>query len=105
LAYIKGDTYIWSDGENLHLWADNGLDDWRDMLQYADKPNASGVQIPESVIDQFVMMRFAELIKLGQASQAKQTALANHDNFGCDALKEYSRHIQRFIDDIENQPV
>ena len=99
MSYTKGSTYIWSDGEQLHLWADQGLDHWQTMDQYADKPGASGVQIPEHVADQFAVMRFAELLKLGKAQAAVDEALAQWSgNFGCVALEELAPVIRRFCE-------
>jgi hypothetical protein len=99
VSYTKGSTYIWSDGEQLHLWAEEGLDSWRAMEQYVDKPNASGVQIPEEVADQFAAMRFAELLKLGQASAVIEKTLADWaGNFGCAALEELAPAIRRFCE-------
>ena len=97
MSYTKGSTYIWSDGEQLHLWADQGLDHWQSMEQYADKPNASGVQIPEDIADQFAVMRFAELLKLRRASTTVERSLAQWaGNFGCVALEELAPSIREF---------
>ena len=57
------------------------------MEAYSGKPNASGVQIPERAADEFVVMRFAELVKLGLAQEAIERALT-HGNFGGTALAE-----------------
>jgi hypothetical protein len=97
VSYTKGSTYIWSDGEQLHLWADEGLDHWESMEQYTDMPMASGVQIPEQIADQFAVMRFAELLKSGEAGAAVEQALARWaGNFGCSALEELAPVIRRF---------
>lgn len=99
MSYTKGSTYIWSDGGQLHLWADEGLDHWKSMDQYADKPSASGVQIPEQVADPFAVMRFAELLKSGEAAAAIDQALAQWaGNFGCSALEELGPIIRRFCE-------
>ncbi len=86
MAYVRGSTYIWSDGEHLHLWADNGLDHWQ-STEYGDKPNASGVQIAETIADQFAVMRFAELVRTGKLDEAIDQAIAQ-GNFGSAALTE-----------------
>jgi len=97
VSYTKGDTYIWSDGEFLHLWAEEGLDHWRTIEQYEGKPNASGVQVPESVADQFAVMRFAELLKLGEASASLEEALRQWaGNSGCHALEELAPVLRKF---------
>lgn len=87
MAYIKDRVHIWSDGEALHIWSENGMDDWQSMEAYAGKPNASGVQIPEDVADEFAVMRFAELVKLGRVQDVIVRALA-HGNFGGSSLQE-----------------
>ena len=97
MSYTKGSTYIWSDGDQLHLWADAGLDDWKSMEQYIDKPNASGVQIPEHVADQFAILRFAEILKSGKVSSVVEQTLAQWaGNFGCIALEELAPSLIRF---------
>ena len=97
MSYTKGSEYIWSDGEHLHLWSEMGLDQWQSMVQYTDKPNASGVQIPESIADQFAVMRFAELLKAGRASLVAEQALSQWGgNFGCAALEQLAPVIRKF---------
>ena len=86
MAYFKGSPYIWSDGTHLHLWSDDGLDDWQSMEAYVDLPDASGVQIDETVMDQFAVMRVAELLENGTLLSVIEQALANM-NFGANALR------------------
>ena len=93
MAYIKGSTYIWSDGEHLHLWSETGLDHWQSMEAYQNKPNASGVQISEESIDEFAVMRFAELVKLGTVANVIDRALS-HENFGGQALLELAQELK-----------
>lgn len=57
------------------------------MEAYQGNPNASGVQISEVAADEFAVMRFAELVKLGIVSETIDRALA-HGNFGGSALSE-----------------
>ena len=98
MAYTRGPTYIWSDGQFLHLWAEEGRDDWHYMEQFLDKPDASGVQIPEALADQFALMRLAELLKLGQASVVLERALAEHGgNAGSTALAELAPVLRSFF--------
>ena len=100
MAYTKGSTYIWSDGEQLHLWSEEGLDHWQSVPEYGEKSNGSGVQIPESVADQFAVMRFAELLKSGEASAAIEKALAQWGgNFGCVALEELAPRLRVFCEE------
>jgi hypothetical protein len=97
VAYIRGSTYIWSDGEHLHLWAEDGLDGWQSMEQFSGKPNASGVQIAEALVDQFAVMRFAELVKAGRVKSVMEVALA-HGNFGGAALAELAPLLVKVAD-------
>lgn len=80
MAYLRGSVYIWSSGTNLHLWTEAPFDDSRLPEGYG-----SGVEIPEPLADQFAVMRFAELLKLGKLNDAIDQALAQ-ENFGADAL-------------------
>ena len=99
MAYTKGSTYIWSDGEQLHLWSEEGLDHWQSIPEYGDKPNGSGVQIPEPLADQFAVMRFAELLKSGEACAAINLAIAQWGgNFGCVALEELAPSLLAFCE-------
>ena len=59
MAYLRGATCIWSDGERIHLWSEDGLDRWRDT-SFGQHPEASGLALREAVPDHFVCMRFAQ---------------------------------------------
>lgn len=80
MAYLRGSTYIWSDGTNLHVWSEDQPDD-------SIRPEAynSAIAIPESLADQFAVMRFAELMKLGLLDKVIDQALES-GNFGSSAL-------------------
>ena len=70
MSYLRGKYYIWESSEGIHLWAADGEDHWKDSvwatgvkhwkLKRGQTP--SGVRLPVSVLDEFVVMRFAELI-------------------------------------------
>src|SRR5687767_4556891 len=95
MAYLRGDHYIWSDGERLHIWVFNGADHWEDSgwaaeldgKRRGDRQAASGTSIPQPVIDDYVVMRLAELMDEGRVSQTIERAL-QHGNFGGESLKE-----------------
>jgi hypothetical protein len=88
MAYLRGSTYIWSDGERIHLWSQDGLDHWQ-QTGFGEHPEASGVALREAVMDQFVCMRFAELAASGKLEVAVRSALeAGSGNSGCTALSE-----------------
>lgn len=95
MSYMRGETYIWSDGDHLHLWSRKGMDHWQTIEGYQGNPTASGVQIPEPLADEFAVMRFAELLRLGEAISAIERALSNWGgNFGCAALEHLAPRIR-----------
>ena len=86
MAYLCGSTYIWSDGERVHLWSQDGLDHWQDT-EFGQHPEASGVALREAITDQFVCMRFAQLIAGGRLEAAvRDTLEAAKGNVACEAL-------------------
>lgn len=108
MSYLRGNYYLWADGDNrLHVWAFDGADAWMDSGWASDadgrlpnRQNASGVSVPESVMDEFVMMRFAQLIESGRAAETIDRAL-RHGNVGGEALKQRSESIKRAIQSLE----
>jgi hypothetical protein len=93
MAYMRGDYYLWTDsGEDdgrLHIWVREGYDYW-DISGWAcregpdesptrgkDFENASGTCIPMRIIDDFVMMRLAQLIYEGRVEDVIDRALPN----------------------------
>ncbi|WP_066262392.1 hypothetical protein [Hydrogenophaga flava] len=96
MAYTRGTTYIWSDSEHLHIWSERGLDHWPQMEQYQGKPSASGVQIAESIADEFAVMRFAELVASGEVEAVIARALSSwKGNTGCHALEQVAPQLAR----------
>ena len=88
---MRGGYYLWSDGDNLHIWVADGYDSWdkagwaldKDGKRSADRLNASGVSIPAKVMDAFVMMRLAQMIEEGLVSEAIDRAVGEYGgNFG-----------------------
>lgn len=95
MSYFRGDPYIWSDGERLHLWTASAY------VPFNDETYAAGVQIPEATMDQFAVMRFAELLELGIAGKTIAEALEN-TNFGGDCLRRHAATLQALITAIES---
>jgi hypothetical protein len=69
----------WPDGGYwVHIWAANGYDDWdvagwacdEEGRRHPGREEASGVGLPVHVMDEFVMMRLAEMIHEGLVDQA-----------------------------------
>ena len=100
MAYIRGDHYIWSDGERLHVWMFDGADGWEesgwatdlDGRRGANRATASGTSIPQSVMDEYVMMRVVELVDEGLIGGTIQRAL-RHGNFGGQSLAKRAESI------------
>jgi hypothetical protein len=90
MAYLRGNNYVWSDGNRVHVWVRDGYDGWRDSGWAAGElSDASGVAIDWDVMDEFVMMRFAELVRDRIASAAAERAIRAHrGNGGCVVLAE-----------------
>lgn len=122
MSYMRGDNYIWHDGENLHLWVADGKDGWDQSVWYTGVAGkepidedegdpdvkASGVMIPESVLDEFVVMRLAEMLQEGKAREAVSRAVSKWSgNGGCLALNKYAGQLEaifaRFEGDSSNE--
>lgn len=99
MAYIKGDEYIWTgvaadeegnESEYAHFWTALNREDVSDWgRRYFDENGddmAGGVAFSQEVIDQFVMMRFAEIVRNGNAEEVIERA-AQVDNFGAMCLR------------------
>jgi hypothetical protein len=100
MSYMRGDQYLRSDGDRLHIWVADGHDGWEDSgwaeavkssgraptgKRAAMPPSRpSGLAIPEQIADEFVVMRLAELIAEGRAETAIRQAVRRHrGNVGC----------------------
>jgi hypothetical protein len=110
MAYMRGDYYLWSDGNNLHIWVADGYDGWddagwvfdKDGKRSADRVNASGVSIPEKVMDAFVMMRLAQMIDKGLAGEAIDRAIGEHGgNFGSAILAKNAEKLKAALAQIK----
>ena len=99
VSYLRGDYYIWADvNDRIHLWAADGEDGWEDSGWAIDsegkrRPNAGGISLPDRVLDEYVMMRIAQLIEAGEAADALDRAL-RHGNLGGEALKVRAKAIR-----------
>ena len=97
MSYMRGDYYLWVDGnDNLHVWVKDGFDEWTQSGWAAsDEENedgsfelrdemkkASGVSIPREVMDEYVVMRMAELIGEGKAVEVIDKVVSPHGNGG-----------------------
>jgi hypothetical protein len=90
MAYMRGDYYIWSDGvDRVHLWVKDGYDGWDRCYEGEQEgtrrpgwENASGVCLPGEVMDEFVVMRLAQLILDGTVGAAIDRAVDPHGRGG-----------------------
>lgn len=112
MAYMRGDYYIWSDdADQIHLWVRNGYDDWD--LNYAGEKegtrrpgweHASGVRLPEEVMDEFVVMRLAELLldgKIGAAIDRAVDPNGRGGNFGGTVLQNNADRLKAALGQIQ----
>jgi len=110
MAYMRGDYYLWNDGENLHIWVADGYDSWDEAIwavdddgkRSADRLNASGVSIPEKVMDAFVMMRLAQMIDKGLVGEAIDRAVSEYGgNFGSTMLAKNAEKLKAALAQIK----
>jgi len=112
---MRGDTYIWHDGDKLHLWVADGKDGWDQSVWYTGitgkEPKeegdpdvkASGVMIPESALDEFVVMRLAEMLQQRKAREAVNRAISKWSgNGGCLALNKYAEQLEAIFAKFED---
>jgi hypothetical protein len=116
MAYMRGDYYIWSDGEEqIHVWAKDGYDGWDrcyegevEGTRRAGWENASGVRLPEAVMDEFVVMRVAQLILDGTVGAAIDRAVDSDGrggNFGGMVLQNNAERLKVALGQIQlNEP-
>ena len=92
MAYMRGDYYLWTDESGLHLWAHDGYDGWDEAGWHrvdADEVdvvrpthlkngenNASGVSIHQDIMDEYVMMRLAQMVYESTVNAAIDRATA-----------------------------
>lgn len=110
MSYMRGDYYLWSDGDNLHIWVAEGYDGWDEAVWAldddgeisADRVNASGVSIPKKVMDAFVMMRLAQMIDEGLVSEAIERAAGEYGgNFGSTMLAKNAQKLKAALAKIK----
>ena len=101
-------TYIWHDHRRGHFWIPDGADEWEesgwghamrastDAATPADAGPA-GVGVPQEIVDAFVMMRVAELVRDELVGTAIDRALARAGNGGSLVLVERADAIRELI--------
>lgn len=91
MAYLRGDNYIWGDEYGVHFWSAKGQDGWENTgwhgsidsvetrhLDENGNVTASGTWVPAPAVDEFVVMRFAEILEEGRFSKIAEKIVADH---------------------------
>ena len=98
MSYMRGDIYIWADSNHVHFWAREGYDHWDEAVWHGRTSNAkaSGVALPQSVADEYVVMRMAEMLDEGSVTVAIEHALEKFTgNGGCSALAAHAELLRQ----------
>jgi hypothetical protein len=113
MSYMRGKYYLWKGGDGVHLWAYDGEDHWKDSgwaeglkpskAKRGRKP--SGVCIPRDVLDEFVVMRFAELIDERKVRRTIRNALKKwRGNGGAVSVTRHGKQIIGALRSIKPDP-
>lgn len=85
MAYLRGNYYVWNDGNRMHLWvyaSEDAAYDWATDCDYA-----AGVAIPNDVFDALALMRVAEIDASRNRKKYERRAIERFGgNFGSAAL-------------------
>ncbi len=98
MSYVRGRHYLWRDDEGLHVWVADGDDGWRDSGwgEAHGGGKAAGACVPLDIVDDFVVMRLAELVESGAVDEVVDRAVARYrGNGGCVALEAFAEPIKR----------
>lgn len=94
MAYMRGHQYLWRDESGLHIWSTDGYDGWDrtgwhfaargepEPEGWADADDESpldapsGVSIPMEIMDEYVVMRLAELLEEGRLGSTMERAVS-----------------------------
>lgn len=107
MSYMHGDIYIWAGDTSVHFWARDGYDGWNEAGWYdpTHATGASGVALPQTVADEYVVMRMAEMLNEGCVVAAIDQALAKYrGNGGCLALAEHAEILRTIAAKVTPKP-
>ena len=102
MSYLRGKYYFWKGSDGVHLWAFDGEDGWKDSVwaeafknsKRVRKQKPAGVCLPEPILDEFVVMRFAELIDERKLIATCRRALKKwRGNGGAISLSSHAKQI------------
>lgn len=100
MSYMRGKYYIFTSGDSekdyrVHLWVAGEELSLKESgwAESYGVDRVAGASLPEAVLDELVVMRYAELQEENKVEQAVQRALRKHGgNVGCDALcRQYGK--------------
>jgi hypothetical protein len=107
MSYMRGDMYIWADDTFVHFWARDGYDGWDEAGWYDPSlgSSSSGVALPQTIADEYVVMRMAEMLNEGGVNDAIEQALAKYrGNGGCFALAEHAAVLREMAAKVTPKP-
>jgi hypothetical protein len=107
MSYMRGDIYIWADGTHVHFWARDGYDGWDEAGWHepTQTAQASGVALPQTVADEYVVMRMAQMLDEGCVIIAIEHALEKFSgNGGCHALAEHAEVLREAARKVGPKP-
>jgi hypothetical protein len=94
MSYTRGAIYIWSSDCSTHVWVANPEPD----LSYAESGwgaswaeegrHLNGVCVPQDVLDELVVMRYAEMTDAERGAATQRALERWRGNGGCFALAE-----------------
>jgi len=113
---MRGASYVWRDDGRLHVWVEDGYDEW-DTASWAVNPRRapvddsaphrgpSGVGIRQEIADAYVVMRLAELVCEQRICSVVEFAVASFcGNGGCLALQKLAAVLVAGLEPIESDP-
>lgn len=102
---------MWHDDDRVHFWAADGLDNWQESgwiedvqskaTDAGDEVGPSGVALEQSVVDLYVVMRFAELVQQRRVREIAERAVSEYGrNGGCPALRALVPSLISSVEDL-----
>ncbi len=108
MAYFRDDCYLFQDGEHFHIWVRDGYDSWRESgwaAMTTSPESDSGVQLSVARMDQFVLMRLAEMLVEKTATTTLESmdgSLFSHPgNVGEGQLRQNLACIRKALQELE----
>lgn len=100
MAYLRGDYYIWGDGENIHIGV---KEEAVGGAEGGPEYGYGGVYLPYDVLDEYVVMRFAELLHEARIEPTIERAM-RRGNFGGVILEENVEEIRQAVSRVKIKP-